>query len=278
MTIKLPNFPKSLKESFARLAKPLTSFKEKFLLSWVYDSVFYSVIVLLFLQAFAMLANQLLTLQPLVNQAAVSAELAAQAAAGMTKLVWTTGASVILVPLFALALYSLFKGAIWRMIAENKAAKFGWKPFWKFFLLNLIWYVVSVPVFAGWLALIFYLAALFGVAWLAWIVLVLSILLWLHLLITMHYSFAHNQKISKSLASIFKVGFARIGGFVLPYALAVIVFWIWSQLWAALARLNISPKLQLIAASVVIIAPFAAWLRIYIAEGLKEITGRVKFK
>jgi hypothetical protein len=260
-----------LKDALAGILKPFSS---KFALSWIYDSLFYAVLVLLFTQLLSLLTKQLIELQPLAQQAAASPELAAQAASLMTQLTWTAGISVILLPLLALALYSLFKGLIWQMIVKNKAVKFGWKPFWKFFLLNLIWYVVSVPVFVAWLVLIFYIATLFEISWLAWIVLVLSILLWLHLLITMHYSFAHSQKIGKSLASIFTVGFAKISGFVPIYAIAVVVFLAWSQVWRLVMKISANPKVQLILFGALIVSPFAAWLRIYIAEGLKAIIKR----
>jgi len=250
-----------LKSSFGKM-------KEKFILSWVYDAVFYALIVLLFTQLLSLLTNQLAAVEPLMQQAAGSAELAEQAVSVMSKLIWTAGASVVLIPLLLLALYSLFKGLIWHNIAGTR---FGWKPFWKFFLLNLIWYVVSLPVFSAWLMLVFYLATLFGLKWIAWILLVLSIIVWLHLLATMHYSFAHNQKIGKSLGDIFKVGFAKINKFIARYAVAVAALLAWSQLWRIVAGFKMTVEVQLILFGVVIAAPFFGWLRIYIAEGLKTV-------
>jgi O-antigen ligase len=86
----------------------------------------------------------------------------------------------------------------------------------------------------------------------------------------MHYSFAGTQSMSKALISIFTLGFAKVRYFILPYILATIAFLVWWQLWRIVGGITIISDVRFILFTAIILAPFFAWLRLYVAKGLKE--------
>jgi hypothetical protein len=231
--------------------------------------VFYAVAVLLATQLFSYLKSQLIAIQPLAMQAATSPEMASEAASAISVFLRTYSVSVVLVPLLLLAVYSLFKGMIWNGL-EGEGFRLCWRFSKKFFLANLVWFAVSIPVFIFWPGLLVLVATMYNAKWLSLTIVFVSALLYIHLLTAMHYSFAGTQSLGKALTSIFSLGFAKIKHFILPYILAAIVFLIWWQLWRIIGGLTTVSEVKFILFTAIILAPFFAWLRMYIAKGLKE--------
>jgi len=258
-----------LGKTFNDFFRSFTMLKEKFLLSWIYDAVFYAVVVLLATQLFSFMKSQLIAIQPLAMQAASSPEMASEAASAITVFLRTYSVSVVLVPLLILAIYSLFKGLIWNGL-EGEGFRLCWRFSKRFFWTNLVWFAVSIPVFIVWPGLLVLVATMYNAKWLSIIIVFVSALLYIHLLTAMHYSFAGTQSLGKALGSIFNLGFAKIRLFILPYILASIVFLIWWQLWRIVGGLTTISEVRFILFTAIILAPFFSWLRIYAATLLGE--------
>ena len=257
------------KKTFGDFFRSFTMLKDKFLLSWIYDAVFYAIIVLILTQILSLIKNQLLAILPLAMQSASSPDAAIGAAAAITTFLRTYTVLVVLIPLLVLAVYSLFKGVIWNGVAGEKFG-INWKLGRKFFLTNLVWFAVSIPVFIFWPGLLALVSVMYNAKWLSLIIVFVSALLYIHLLTTAHYSFAKTQNLGKALGSIFTLGFAKIRMFILPYLLATVVFYVWWQLWRIVGGITTISEVRFILFTAIIFAPFFAWLRLYMAERLKE--------
>jgi hypothetical protein len=118
-------------------------------------------------------------------------------------------------------LYSFFEGMVWLTVMRKKPS---WRFFWKFAVLNAIWFV-------GWLIVL--IAAMFlfrsGVAL---FLLAVIIFLLLHLTLIQAIHFARTNEIKKTLKNTFLVGFKKIHHFIFPYivilvgyAVALLIGW-----------------------------------------------------
>lgn|GEM_PF-4445496 len=147
-------------------------------------------------------------------------------------------------------LYVIFQWFGWKTVVKKPA------KFWKFFLLNLIW-------LASWLVFDwFIIIGLRGVYAVIGVTILASA--FLHLTGILHRTYvAGETQIGKAISKTFAIGFGKIHKFVLPYALAVIVFVVWSQVWI-LSPVDSTGGFALISLFCVVFAPFLAWYKFYL--------------
>ncbi|MEM4282596.1 MAG: hypothetical protein QXU88_00600 [Candidatus Woesearchaeota archaeon] len=241
-------------------------------ISIVYDAVYYTLAILVGMLLYLPVKKAFFSVQALMSAAeSVGQALPELTTTATQKLLWSLGAFVVLLPIALLFIYTAFKGMVWAVIiGKPSLAAFGKGFYWKFFALNLVWFVFSLPLFSLLLLFSRYVAVLANSATLAFVLSIVLMLLFLHLLTTMHYSFAKTQLVGKSLASIFTIGFGKIHRLGPAYVLGLVVFIVWSQvLWRAITAIGLSPSAQFALLITIIITPVLAWLRIF-ASGLIE--------
>ena len=170
--------------------------------------------------------------------------------------------SVLAAVLFLFAVfiwYAIVQALCWGHIL-NKT--FSAKAIARFVLMNIVWLIpwtlVSWFVIAG-------VKGNFAVT----AVVVVSVLF-------VHLSWLYQRAvlsngIKKSVSIAFNTGFGDVLTFIIPYLLALIVLWVWAQLWFVIVVLLQSRGILLEAGSAftavflacVILAAFFAWLKFY---------------
>ena len=149
--------------------------------------------------------------------------------------------------------YIILQGFAWLQVVGGKHSI---RYFGRFVLVNLAWFI-------PWLVVMwFFIVGLQG-SFAATGLIVLAIL-FTHLTFIMQHAFASDKSypIKKSMGKAFSIGIGKIHLFIIPYLLATIVFFIWSQIWRLIPQTNFNFALIVLATTV--FAPFLAWFKFYL--------------
>lgn len=156
--------------------------------------------------------------------------------------------------LAVLAAYSLSRGLVWLTLARGKF-KAGF--FLRFALLNLCWCTV-------WLALV--LVALLTMQPMAGaIAFIVLLLAYVHVTTVLHAAYAKSGEAGKSVREAFGTGLGALGGFIIPYAYAFLVYVIVAQVQ------RLIPGAAGLVVTFLIFIAFMAWYRTYLSAVLRRI-------
>ncbi len=170
-----------------------------------------------------------------------------------------SAALVIAFFLVLTSLYAFFRARMWQAILGFKANR---KIYFWFWLTTLLW---SAIWFVGLYAVMKGLQPSFAALGIAALP-----LLYVHFTTLLHHYFFTKKHSWESAVSALSTGIGRFYWFIVPYILAVIVFFLWSQVWRVLPRPGdmFFASLMLV---VVILAPFFAWFRVFMAGLMKRV-------
>ncbi|MDO8660671.1 MAG: hypothetical protein Q7K43_02170, partial [Candidatus Woesearchaeota archaeon] len=145
----------------------------------------------------------------------------------MWVIVWVV-LMVLLFALFFIALYSVCNYLIWITLLRKKGVGV-WKQFWRFYLLNLVWFFILGVFLLPWIALVANapdsaINFLQTLPWLSRIVFtVFGILVVLHPLLFLQSSFFKNQRVWKTIGGLFTTGFGNLSKHIIQYLLSIVV-------------------------------------------------------
>jgi hypothetical protein len=156
--------------------------------------------------------------------------------------------------LLVLLLYTILQALSWQHVLRTK---WSWAFLPRFLLLYLGWLTPWAVIF--W----FFVAGLRG-TYAAYGLTILGIL-FIHLSFLFQQFVAKGDGFKKSVALTFSIGVGKIHLFLLPYAIGVVIWLLWSQLWRLLPQMSASP-FALLAVLCLIFAPLFAWLKFFLSE------------
>ncbi len=162
----------------------------------------------------------------------------------------------IVLVFFNLITYTLSRGFIWTSIAHKKLTK----PFLKkFFLLNLFWWLIWIPL-AILLALANKQAAQANIVFLLFLAYFFTPIL--------HTLFISGRKIGDSISNAFAIGISRLFRFIVPYTYAFVLYLILYQLFRFVQT---SGSKTVFAVSLLFVVLYISWLRTYLYGVIKKL-------
>jgi len=146
--------------------------------------------------------------------------------------------------------WSVFKGLIWTTAASKK---FNFAFFKRFLLLNLIW----LP---SWFLLIFLFAVIIEPA-AAPIFMAIALIMAFYFTNILYPLFLKESRISK-IKDAFKLGIRKFHHFIVPYAIIIILFLIFSNIYGfVIGNVNLNQNI-----GIALLLVFVAWTRYYFIE------------
>jgi hypothetical protein len=159
--------------------------------------------------------------------------------------------TVFLVVSFVLftLIYAVARAFTWRVILKKKVTK---KSVLSFIFFSLLW---NLGVFVVMLFFLFGLRDVFATIGMGVMLVLVS-----YLTMIAHYFLAKTLRIRAALAKTFSTG-VRIHTFIVPIIIAILIFYVYSQLWRVLPQsTNTAYALFVL---VLFMTPFFVWLKLY---------------
>ncbi len=170
---------------------------------------------------------------------------------------------VVFAIILAIFFYSVLKSLIWARVMKKKPE---WSYLSGFFITSILW-------FAAWTLLCVGTYFLFTPKAIMILYLIVTILL-LHLTPILNMQLAKTSKKLLSMNSVkktFKLGFARVHHFLLPYAFLIVTFIvIYFALRFILQAIKIMPEVSTVILVIYLMLYFS-WHRIYLAKVIERI-------
>ncbi|MBI4450958.1 hypothetical protein HY642_03210 [Candidatus Woesearchaeota archaeon] len=240
-------------------------FDHRFVFIWLYDALFYFLAGLATYGYLMLFKSAVLALEPAADAFGTISQisnLADPALQGLSEVV-LSGRNTFLVSIavytifyvvmFAV-LYALFKGLIWLVVLRKQPS---WKYFSKLFMLDVVWLALWMFAF-----LLVFVTVKDDYAFPAQ---ALWFLAFIHFTGILHYRYALHGS-GKSFGEAFSIGTGKLGRFILPFVVFIVVLALLSKiLWPILPHPESKP-LDTLMLLVVIFAPIFAWFRPYIAS------------
>ncbi len=253
---------KYLRDSIYQLARSFTHCKTNFLLTLIYDWIFYLALMLI-TGGYVWYTNSLnntaaqMNVPFAVTQPDLISMLPGELRMYFIKLLIATLAYALVLVLA----YTFFKGLIWHTLLNKTPAK-GY--YWRTYIANVCFSLIILAVGT-------FFTLVTQPNFLVLIYLFILALTWhFHTLFT--YNYITTRRVRTALAHTITLGLINIRHFILPYVYAIILFLIYQNIWYAIPQNTTMTTLTGIT-FFVIIAPPLAWWRIYLTQLLPKITG-----
>ena len=249
-----------LSQSFDTYVSSFKSIKWDLLLMAVYDLLFFYIVFAIGSEIVARLMDGVMTLSVLKPPQGIDIATMTLHAQVIKSVYFGSIQDIIIAIVLAIFIYSIFKSLIWARVTERKLS---WDYLSGFFITSIIW-------FAAWTLICLGSYFLFTAKAILVIYLVVTILL-LHLTPILNFQLAKTGKKVMSVKKAFRLGFARVHYFLVPYVLMFATFLVvYVVLGYIMKAIRIGPEAAM-AIGMIYFMLYFSWHRMYLAKVIRRI-------
>ena len=238
-------------------------FKKNFLYIIGYDLLFY-IIAVIFVKLFGFIIEKMssgvdmsILNRAVLDPSPAQVEIVTQTVMGAKAVVYVFAIFVVLYLVILLFAWSLSRGLIYCTLLKKK---FNSKYYWKFLLLNLVFFVPLLIMFFSFVYVIKELP--YAIYVLMFLILAVSYFL------TLSY-IKFDHKVFKAIGSALEFGFTKIHKMLIPFVLILLMFFVMSFITSGVNRMvsfGLKPYV-----SVVLFVVYMAWARIYFVRVVEKL-------